>query len=113
MKTYKQFHGEILISDIGKELRTIAKREKSDFKIMTGYGSLSGTSQSKIAAIKSLSKMKKEGLIKDFFPGEVKSQVLLPTSQYYEVKLTYEKQIKSDSDYGNDGIIFVFLRWQL
>lgn len=110
MKTYKQFHGEVLISEIGKELRAIAKREKSDFKILTGYGSSGGTSQSKTTSIKSLSKMKKEGLIKDFLPGEVRSQALLANSAFYETKLAYEQQIKGDPDYGNDGIIFVFMK---
>ena len=108
MNTYRQFHGEIPISEIGKELRAIARSEKSNFKIMTGYGSSGGKSQSKFAALKSLRNMKKEGLIKDYLPGEVRSQALLPSSPHYEAKLIYEQQIKSDSDYGNEGIIYVF-----
>lgn len=110
MTTYRQFHGETPISDIGKELRAIAKREMSDFKILTCYGSSGGQSQSKNAAIKSLSKMKREGLIKGFLPGEVMTQALPTTSPYRETKLAYDSQIKKDSDHGNDGIIFIFMK---
>ena len=76
MKTYKEFHGEIPISDIGKYLREIVKKEKTSFKILTGYGSTSNISKSKNAAIKSLIKMKNEGLIKAFLPGEVSTKLL-------------------------------------
>ena len=110
MKTYKQFHGEVLITDIGKELRSIANIEKTSFKILTGYGSSTGQSQSKHAALKSLRNMKKKGLIKGYLPGEVKHQLLAETSPFYEAKEMYANIIKSDSDYGNDGIIFVFVK---
>lgn len=110
MKTYTQFHGEILISDIGKELRIIAKKEKIAFKVLTGYGSKTGSSRSKNAVLKSLSKMKKEGLINGFFPGEIKNLLLTSSSPFYESKLKYEKAIKFDSDYGNDGVTFIFIR---
>ena len=110
IKTYKQFHGNILISNIGSELRLIVKKENSNFKVLTGYGSTSGFSNSKTAVLKSLAKMKKEGLIKGFLPGEVKLQILMHTSSFYETKIAYERLIKNDSDYGNDGIIFVFVK---
>lgn len=110
MKTYRQFHGTFLLSHIGQELRNIVKNEREAFKILTGYGATSGHSQSKIRALKSLAKMKKEGMIAGYFPGEVKSILLTETSAYYHSKITYEKIVKSDSDYGNDGIIFVFVK---
>ena len=62
MKTYDIFHGYTLISEIGKELRKIIINEKSSFKILTGYGSKTGFSKSKQAALRSLAKIKKEGL---------------------------------------------------
>lgn len=110
MKTYQQFHGQIPISEIGKELRQILNQEKHAFKILTGYGSTGGRSQSKQAALKSLRNMRKSGLIKGYLPGEVKNQLLLDNSPYYETKLNYEKTLKSDPDFGNEGIIFVFVR---
>ena len=110
MKTYKQFHGEIEINQIGKELRTIIKTEHNNFKILTGYGSTSGKSLSKQAVIKSLSKLKKEGLIKGFLPGEVKYQLINSNSYLYEDKMKYSDIIKNDSDFGNEGIIFVFMK---
>ncbi len=109
MKTYKQFHGDIEISEIGRELRKIAKQEKESFKILTGYGSTSGVSQSRISAIKSLRKMKKEGLISAFFPGEVRHQLLESTSPYYDAKIKYGEKVKQDIDFGNEGIIFIFI----
>ena len=109
MKTYSQFHGEILISEIGKELRKIVKNEKVSFKVLTGYGSASGSSKSKIAVLKSLSRMKKEGLIKAYLPGEIKNQILLDNSPFYNDKVNYESLLRNDKDFGNDGIIFVFL----
>ena len=75
MTTYKEFHGEVPITDIGKRLREIVKAEKTSFKILTGYGSTSNSSKSKNAAIKSLSKLKNEELIKGFLPGEVKNKL--------------------------------------
>lgn len=110
MKTYRQFHGEILISEIGKELRDIVKNEKSAFKILTGYGSTGGSSSSKQSALKSLRNMKKQGLIKGYCPGEVKNQLLNQTSPFLETKSMYESVLKSDPDFGNDGIIFVFVK---
>lgn len=109
MKTYHEFHGNIPSNEIGKKLREILKLEKKSFKIMTGYGSSSGTSKSKIAAIKSLASMKRDGLIQGFFPGEVKHQVLSVASPYHDSKIKFENIVKQDSDYGNDGIIFVFV----
>lgn len=109
MKVYNEFHGEIFINNIGKRLREIARIEKS-FKIMTGYGSSSGESKSKNAAIKSLSKMKNEKLIKGFFPGEVKNQLLDSSSKYYEDKQNFSHLVRDDNDYGNDGIIFIFVK---
>lgn len=109
MKTYREFHGEIPISDIGKRLREIAKRDNTSFKILTGYGSTSQVSKSKQAAIKSLNKMKKEGLIKGYLPGEIKYKILTQKDCYYEDKITFQDLIKNDPDYGNDGIIFVIM----
>ena len=110
MKVYKDFHGETLITDIGKRLREIVKEEKNDFKIMTGYGSTCGRSKSKSASLKSLAKMKKEGLIKDYIPGDALSSILTTNSPYYETKQKYHSLIKNDPDYGNDGIIFIFMK---
>ena len=109
MKTYKEFHGELLITDIGKRLREIVKQEKTSFQILTGYGSTSNSSKSKQAAIKSLRKMRSEGLIKGFLPGEIKSKFLKQGDYFYEDKLKFVSELKNDSDYGNDGIIFIFL----
>ena len=109
MKTYKEFHGDTPIRDIGKRLREIAKKEKTNFKILTGYGSTSICSKSKCAAIKSLLKMKKEGIIKGFLPGEIKYKLLYQKDNYYYDKLNYGNLVKNDSDYGNEGIIFIFL----
>lgn len=107
MTLYKEFHGEIPIDKIGKRLREIAKHNKS-FKILTGYGSNTGNSESKNAAIRSLAKMKKEKIIKGFFPGEVKNKVDV-NSRYSLDKSMFESKVKKDSDYGNEGIIFVFI----
>lgn len=109
MKVYPIFHGELLPSEVGKKLREIVKTEKSSFKIMTGYGSTTGISKSKQIALTTLKNLQKEGLIAGYFPGEVKNQVLNSTSQYYLSKLKYESSIKRDSDYGNDGIIYIFI----
>lgn len=107
MKIYTEFHGQINSKDIGKILREIVKKENQTFKILTGYGSTSNISKSKSAAIQSLKKMKKEGLIKGFIPGEVKYQVLTEKSPYYEDKIKYQNLLKNDIDYGNEGIIYV------
>ena len=87
------------ISDIGKRLREIVRTTHTSFKILTGYGS---PCKSKQAAITSLSKMKKEGIIKAFLPGEVLTKLLTD-------KVKYQNVIKGDKDFGNDGIIFVFV----
>lgn len=109
MKTYKEFHGEIEIKEIGKELRKIVRLEKCAFKILTGYGSESGKSKSKVAALKSLKNMKKSGLIQGYIPGEITSQLIIDNSLYKETKEKYFNVLKSDNDFGNDGIIFVFI----
>ena len=67
MKTYDQFHGEVDIKDIGKELRIIISKGEN-FKILTGYGSTSYTCKSKTAALKSLANLKKVGLLRDSSP---------------------------------------------
>lgn len=111
MNTYKAFHGDIPLSDIGKQLRVIAKSEKSSFKVMTGYGSESGLSKSKEAVLKSLSNMVKEGMIKGYLPGEVKNHLITPSSKFFRYlddKLKFESLISKDIDYGNPGIVFVF-----
>lgn len=109
MKTYKEFHGEIEIKEIGRELRKIVKLEKCAFKILTGYGSETGKSSSKAAALRSLSKMKKAGLIQGYIPGEITSLLITENSLYKETKEKYLNVLKSDRDYNNDGIIFVFI----
>ena len=109
MKTYTEFHGETKITDIGKRLREIVKIERYSFKILTGYGSTSLISKSKLSAIKSLTKMKKEGLIKGFLPGDIKHKLLTADDFFYGDKLKYQDKIKNDTDFGNDGIIFVFM----
>ena len=109
MKTYKEFHGEIPINDIGRRLREIARIENKSFKILTGYGSSSGKSLSKDAAIKSLKKMKKDNLIKGFLPGEIKNIILKENDYFYLDKVKFINIIKNDPDYGNDVIIFVFM----
>ncbi len=113
MRVYEEFHGDIRGKDIGSELRRIVfevkKTKEKMFKILTGYGSTSGKSVSKNAALKSLKRMKSEGIINGYLPGEVKSQLLNETSPFYDDKLKYANIIKNDKDYGNDGIIFIFL----
>ncbi|CDC71359.1 unknown [Staphylococcus sp. CAG:324] len=109
MNLYTEFHGSIPQKDIGKRLREIVKKETKYFKIMTGYGSTTGSCSSKQAAIKSLFKMKNEGLIRDFLPGEVRYEPLTSASPYYKAKMEYGNQIKNDSDYGNEGIVFIFI----
>ena len=110
MKTYEQFHGFLEAKEVGKELRKIVKEEKDDFKILTGYGSTCGLSKSKVAALKSLKKMKSEGLIKAYLPGEIKYKLIDCNSQYYFDKLKYVKVIKDDKDFGNEGIVYVFIK---
>ena len=110
MREY-DFHGTIELSDIGKELREIAKRNE-DFKILTGYGSNTGMSKSKEKALNSLRKMKKEGLIKDFIPGDKINSILGVGEYFTSVKIKYMDKLKSDSDAkrGNPGMIFIFVK---
>ena len=109
MKTYN-IYGNILISEVGKELRRIIKFEKTAFKVLTGYGSKTGVSQSKNAALKSLRKMKKENLIDGYIVGDSLKKLLTdPNSDEYEAKMKYERRLRNDKDYGNPGIIFVFV----
>ncbi|MCI6014384.1 MAG: hypothetical protein MRZ09_05315 [Coprobacillus sp.] len=110
MKVYREFHGEIRKENIGKVLRSIVKTEKDNFKILTGYGSSGVVSFSKLQTIKALKKMQKEGLIKGYLPGEVKNTLVTETSDLYENKNNFSKIIKDDPDYGNDGIIFIFVK---
>ena len=108
MTTYTQFHGEVPIDMIGKELRKIAAKHKS-FKVLTGYGATYGQCKSKAAVLRSLGKMKREGLIKDFIPGEKTTELITDPSDYFRsVKIQYRKILNSDIDRGNDGIIYVF-----
>jgi hypothetical protein len=109
MNVYRQFHGDIPINEIGRELRRLVMLEKENFKILTGYGSSKGTSHSKSAALKALEKMKHEGMINGYLPGEVKQQLLTDKSPFYESKMQYDTLVKSDTDYGNDGIIYIFV----
>lgn len=110
MKTY-DLHGTVDISEIGKEIRKICKLEKTSFKLLTGYGSTSGLSKSKNAAFKSLAKLRKENIVKDYFSGNVLSTLQTNHESYeYYVKNVYAQKFKNDQDFGNDGIIFVFLK---
>lgn len=110
MKTY-DIHGTIEISEIGKEIRRICKIEKTSFKLLTGYGASSGISKSKIAAKKSLAKLKKEKIVKDYFSGDVLASLQTNEDSYeYYIKTEYSQRLKNDKDFGNDGKIFVFLK---
>lgn len=110
MKTY-DFHGSIQLSDIGKEIRKICQLESVSFKLLTGYGSSSGVSKSKIAAMKSLIKLKREGIIKDYFSGDTLINLQTnPDSYEYQVKTKYAQKLKNDKDFGNDGVIFVYVQ---
>ncbi|HHU81247.1 MAG TPA: hypothetical protein GXZ35_07995 [Acholeplasmataceae bacterium] len=110
MRTY-DFHGSIEISEIDREIRHICHIESTAFKLLTGYGSSSGISRSKNAAMKSLAKIKREGLIKDYFSGDVLSELHSNTNSYeYQMKSKYKQRLKNDKDFGNDGIIFVFIK---
>ena len=110
MKIYREFHGQVPQNLIGKRLREIVKVEKATFKIMTGYGASSGQALSKSAAINSLTKMVKEGLIAGFLPGEARDKVFPSTSIMVKMKQQFEQEIKNDPDYGNDGIIFILIK---
>ncbi len=108
MTTYKQFHGEVPIDMIGKELRLIVARHES-FKILTGYGSTYGHCKSKTAALKSLGRMWREGLIKGYIPAEKVTELIMdPHDNYLKVKMQYWSILKNDRDRGNNGIIYVF-----
>ena len=110
MRQY-DFHGSVPIDTIGKELRNIALR-KENFKILTGYGSTSGVSKSKDAALRSLRNMKSQGLIKGYLPAEKCTELLSHGDPYLEIKQRYKDILSSDRDarIGNDGIIFVFVK---
>jgi len=110
MNIYDEFHGKIPVSQIGKRLREITKVEKGAYKIITGYGSTSARASSKFAALSSLRKMEQEGLIAGYLPGEVRNEAIKSNSAYFDFKLKYESQISKDSDYGNDGVIFIFMK---
>lgn len=110
MRRYEQFHGEIETKQIGKELRNIIKNEKDNFKILTGYGSTCGISISQNKAIRTLNKMKKEGLIKGFLPGNINDILVTEKSCWYNEKMKYCNLIKNDCDFGNEGVIFVFVK---
>ena len=98
------------VTDIGKRLREIAKREAS-FKIMTGYGSSSGKCRSKKAALNSLKKMRQEGLIAAYIPGEKVTELIADSNDpYRDVKSRYNDILRKDRDAGNDGVIFVFVK---
>jgi len=109
MRTY-DFHGSIELTEIGKEIRRICAEESISFKLLTGYGSSSGVSKSKVAAMKSLSKLKREGVVKDYFSGDVLSKLQTYVNSYeYQVKTEYAQKLKKDNDFGNDGVIYVFM----
>lgn len=110
MRRYDEFHGQLPTKDIGKRLREIAKKEKEAFKVVTGYGSSSLRSASKVSVLASLRKMVEEGVIVGYLPGEVKHQLLKENSTYFPYKIKYEATIRGDVDYGNDGIVFVFIK---
>jgi hypothetical protein len=108
MKIY-DFHGSIDTTDIGKEIRKICREERISFKLLTGYGSSGGFSKSKNAAMRSLGKLKREGVVRDYFSGDVLERLHTNINSYeYKVKNKYIEKLKNDNDFGNDGIIFVF-----
>lgn len=111
MKLY-DFHGSIPPNEVGKELRTIVRSCKSDFKVLTGYGSRSGICKSKEIVLKSLYKMLNEGLIKGFLPAELFTEIVYSTDKFYDVKMNYRRRIEGDRDakHGNEGVIFVFVQ---
>ena len=111
MKIY-DFHGSIPPNEVGKELRAIVRSGKSDFKVLTGYGSRNGICKSKDCALKSLRKMRKEGLIKGFLPAEFFTEIVRTSDEFYDVKMNYRNRITKDRDarYGNEGAIFVFVQ---
>ncbi|CCV64067.1 hypothetical protein BN85404900 [Alteracholeplasma palmae J233] len=109
MKTYLEFHGETRVINIEEELLKIFKKETKHFKILTGYGKSTGVSKSRQKVLTVLKKSMENGKIKGYFPADVKFKLLDQKSIYFESKLIYEQYIKKDSDYGNPGIIYVFL----
>ncbi len=111
MNIYNQFHGKVPISKIGRELRRIVNFERRNFKIITGYGSKTGKSKSREAALKSLAKMQREGLIKGVLPGgSIKYSLVDKTAPYYEVFLECISEIKKNKDFGNYGVVFVIVK---
>ena len=111
MKLY-DFHGSVPSNEIGKQLRAIVSGSKSDFKVLTGYGSQSGTCRSKDSALKSLRRMRREGLIKGFLPAEFYTEIVYSSDEFYDAKINYRHRIERDADarYGNEGVIFVFVQ---
>ncbi len=85
--------GILKLKNVGESLREICKSEKM-FKIMTGYRSLSSLSKCKNAALKSLSKMKNDRVIKGYFPSEVKNMLLDSNLIYYEDKQNFRNFVK-------------------
>lgn len=109
MRVYREFHGNIHLSRIDFELRRVVRENKKPFKILTGYGSKTGSSSSKDYVIRGLNKLKNEKLIKGFIPGDVTKTILYPEDDHYLDKLNYLHLIKNDKDYSNSGIIFVII----
>ena len=109
MNIYKQFHGDIPTDRIGQELRRINKTEKGIYKILTGFGSTTGICKSKESAIKALRKMKKEKMIKGFIPADKLTQLLQGRDEFFDLKVEYDKILKRDKDYGNDGVIYIII----
>lgn len=111
MKLYN-FHGTVPPDEVGKKLRDIVRGSRSDFKVLTGYGSQSGICRSKMMALKALRKMRKEGLIKGFLPAEIFTEIVYSANEFYDVKMNYRHRIEMDRDarYGNEGVIFVFVQ---
>ncbi len=68
MRLY-DFHGSVPLNEVGKELRSIVRRNRADFKVLTGYGSHNGICRSKESAMKSLRKMRILDLIKVVLPA--------------------------------------------
>ncbi len=106
------FHGNVPLNEVGKELRSIVRKTGSDFKVLTGYGSQSGVCRSKMMALKSLRKMRKEGFFKGTAPAEIYTEIVYSADEFYDVKMNYRHRIEMDKDarYGNEGVIFVFVQ---
>ena len=110
--TLYDFHGNIPPDEVGKELRSIVRKTGTDFKVLTGYGSHNGICRSKEKALKSLRRMRREGLIKGFLPAEFFTEIVYSSDEFYDAKMNYRHRIERDRDarYGNEGVIFVFVQ---